>query len=180
VAILRPARTPKGTEVRTVVKHVTKRLRQHWPNTRIVWEGQATVLRTHAASAVSVSAARSRAYDQRVSVSFWHGFRASRKLSCIPSAKFPDAFRSFNPRPQPPVDPSGGIMLPPGHAVAATPRFIESLIKSAVSRLSAQAPPEAPKSSRIPQCNYLRGTAVRCALAPASDRAGGYVTRTMF
>jgi hypothetical protein len=24
VAILRPARTPKGTEVRTVVKHVTK------------------------------------------------------------------------------------------------------------------------------------------------------------
>jgi Transposase DDE domain group 1 len=38
-AILRPARTPKGTEVRTVVKHVTKRLRQHWPNTRIVWRG---------------------------------------------------------------------------------------------------------------------------------------------
>jgi len=34
--ILRPARTPKGTEVRTVIKHVTKRLRQHWPNTRIV------------------------------------------------------------------------------------------------------------------------------------------------
>jgi hypothetical protein len=27
--ILRPARTPKGTEVRTVIKHVTKRLRQH-------------------------------------------------------------------------------------------------------------------------------------------------------
>jgi hypothetical protein len=39
VAILRAARTPKGTEVRTVVKHVTKRLRQHWPNTRIVWRG---------------------------------------------------------------------------------------------------------------------------------------------
>src|SRR6516164_6708523 len=37
--ILRPARTPKGTEVRTVIKHVTKRLRQHWPNTRIVWRG---------------------------------------------------------------------------------------------------------------------------------------------
>jgi DDE family transposase len=37
--ILRPARTPKGTEVRCVVKHVTKRLRQHWPNTRIVWRG---------------------------------------------------------------------------------------------------------------------------------------------
>src|SRR5271166_5820128 len=39
VAILRPARTPKGTEVRTVIKHVTKRLRQHWPNTLIVWRG---------------------------------------------------------------------------------------------------------------------------------------------
>jgi Transposase DDE domain group 1 len=39
VAILRPARTPKGTEVRTVIKHVTKRLRRHWRNTRIVWRG---------------------------------------------------------------------------------------------------------------------------------------------
>jgi hypothetical protein len=39
VAILRPARTPKGTEVRTVIKHVTKRLRTHWPNTRTVWRG---------------------------------------------------------------------------------------------------------------------------------------------
>jgi Transposase DDE domain group 1 len=37
--ILRPARTPKGTEVRTVIKHVTKRLRRHWRNTRIVWPG---------------------------------------------------------------------------------------------------------------------------------------------
>jgi hypothetical protein len=31
------ARTPKGTEVRTVIKHVTKLLKKHWPNTRIVW-----------------------------------------------------------------------------------------------------------------------------------------------
>ena len=38
-AILRPARTPKGTEVRTVIKHVTRRLRQHWRHTRIVWRG---------------------------------------------------------------------------------------------------------------------------------------------
>jgi hypothetical protein len=38
-AILRPARTPKGTEVCTVIKHVTQRLRRHWPNTRIVWRG---------------------------------------------------------------------------------------------------------------------------------------------
>src|SRR5882724_10763188 len=39
VAILRPARTPKGTEVCTVIKHVTKRMRRHWPKTRIVWRG---------------------------------------------------------------------------------------------------------------------------------------------
>ena len=38
-AILRPACTPKGTEVRTVIRHVTKRLRRHWPKTRIVWRG---------------------------------------------------------------------------------------------------------------------------------------------
>ena len=38
-AILRPARTPKGSEVRTVIKHVTERLRRHWPNTRLVWRG---------------------------------------------------------------------------------------------------------------------------------------------
>jgi len=39
VTILRPARTPKGTEVRTVIKHVTKRLRRHWSKTRIAWRG---------------------------------------------------------------------------------------------------------------------------------------------
>ena len=37
--ILRPARTPKGTEVKTVIRHVTRRLRRHWPSTRIVWRG---------------------------------------------------------------------------------------------------------------------------------------------
>jgi Transposase DDE domain group 1 len=38
-AILRPARTPNGAEVRTVIRHVTKRLRRHWPHTGIVWRG---------------------------------------------------------------------------------------------------------------------------------------------
>jgi hypothetical protein len=32
-------RTPKGTEVRTVIKHVTKLLQERWPDTRIVWRG---------------------------------------------------------------------------------------------------------------------------------------------
>ena len=39
VAILRAARTPAGTEVRTVVKHVTRRIRTHWPKTRLIWRG---------------------------------------------------------------------------------------------------------------------------------------------
>src|ERR1043166_4175080 len=38
-AIMRPARTPKGTEVATVIKHVTRRLRRHWHKTPIVWRG---------------------------------------------------------------------------------------------------------------------------------------------
>jgi hypothetical protein len=38
VTILRGRHPPKGTEVRTVIKHVTKRMR-HWPKTRIVWRG---------------------------------------------------------------------------------------------------------------------------------------------
>ena len=38
-AILRPARTPKGTEVCTVIKHVTKHLRQYWLHTRMVSRG---------------------------------------------------------------------------------------------------------------------------------------------
>jgi hypothetical protein len=39
VAILRPAKTPKGTEVTTVMKHVTRRIRKHWPKTKLVWRG---------------------------------------------------------------------------------------------------------------------------------------------
>ena len=39
VAILRPARTPRGTEVRTVIKHLTKRIRSHWPTTHLIWRG---------------------------------------------------------------------------------------------------------------------------------------------
>src|SRR5207342_3237245 len=39
VTILRPARTPKGTEVKTVIKHVTTYLRKHWAHTRMVWRG---------------------------------------------------------------------------------------------------------------------------------------------
>jgi hypothetical protein len=40
VAILRAAKTPAGTEVRTVIKHITRRLRQGWVRTtRLIWRG---------------------------------------------------------------------------------------------------------------------------------------------
>jgi len=39
VAILRAGKTPKGTEIRTVIKHLTKRIRSHWPATTINFRG---------------------------------------------------------------------------------------------------------------------------------------------
>jgi hypothetical protein len=48
VAILRPANTPSGTEVRTVIKHVTRRIRLHWPATRLVWRGDSHYARVEA------------------------------------------------------------------------------------------------------------------------------------
>ena len=38
-AILHPRALPGGTEVSTVIKHVTKRPRRHWAEDRIVWHG---------------------------------------------------------------------------------------------------------------------------------------------
>jgi hypothetical protein len=37
--ILRSGKTPSGAEVRCVLKHVIKRIRRHWPRTRIVVRG---------------------------------------------------------------------------------------------------------------------------------------------
>jgi hypothetical protein len=39
VAILRTGKTPAGREVRTVIKHITRRIKRHWPATRICWRG---------------------------------------------------------------------------------------------------------------------------------------------
>ena len=38
-AILREGKTPDGVEVRAVIKHVTRRIRRHWPKTHICWRG---------------------------------------------------------------------------------------------------------------------------------------------
>jgi hypothetical protein len=39
VVILRTGKTPAGKEVRTVIKHITRRIKRHWPATRITWRG---------------------------------------------------------------------------------------------------------------------------------------------
>lgn len=39
VVFLRPGKTPSGCEVRTVLKHLVRRIRRHWPRTRIVFRG---------------------------------------------------------------------------------------------------------------------------------------------
>ena len=37
--LLRPGKTPSGVEVRTLLKHLTRRIRQHWPRTRLTFRG---------------------------------------------------------------------------------------------------------------------------------------------
>jgi hypothetical protein len=46
--ILRAGKTPGGAEVRAVIKHVTRRIRRHWPKTRICWRGDSHYARPEA------------------------------------------------------------------------------------------------------------------------------------
>jgi hypothetical protein len=46
--ILRPGKTPSGTEVRAIVKHVTRRIRRRWPSVRICWRGDSHYARPEA------------------------------------------------------------------------------------------------------------------------------------
>jgi hypothetical protein len=46
--ILRAGKTPGGTEVRAIIKHVTRRIRRHWPKTRICWRGDSHYARPEA------------------------------------------------------------------------------------------------------------------------------------
>ena len=46
--LLRPGKTPSGPEVRTLIKHLVRRIRRHWPHTRIVFRGDSHYGRTEA------------------------------------------------------------------------------------------------------------------------------------
>ena len=39
--LLRPGKTPSGAEVRTLIKHLVRSIRRHWPHTRLVFRGDA-------------------------------------------------------------------------------------------------------------------------------------------
>jgi len=46
--ILREGKTPGGVEVRTIIKHVVRRIRRHWPQVRICWRGDSHYARPEA------------------------------------------------------------------------------------------------------------------------------------
>ena len=37
--LLRPGKTPSGAEIRTLLKHLVRRIRRHWPRTRLTFRG---------------------------------------------------------------------------------------------------------------------------------------------
>ncbi len=46
--LLRPGKTPSGVEVRTMLRHRTRRIRRHWPRTRLTFRGDSHYGRTEA------------------------------------------------------------------------------------------------------------------------------------
>ena len=46
--LLRPGKTPSGAEVRTMLKHLVRRIRRHWPRTRLAFRGDSHYGRTEA------------------------------------------------------------------------------------------------------------------------------------
>lgn len=100
VAILRTAKTPKGSEVRTVVKHVTKRIRAHWPATHLVWRGDSHYGRDEAmewceenGAAFIFGLAGNAVLDAMVAeaadhLRFWHAFSSEPKLRCYKAVAY--------------------------------------------------------------------------------------------
>ena len=46
--LLRPGKTPSGVEVRILLKHLVRRIRRHWPRTRLTFRGDSHYGRTEA------------------------------------------------------------------------------------------------------------------------------------
>ena len=96
--ILRPAKTPGGEEVRTVVKHLTRRIRSRWRHANIVWRGDSHYARVEAMDWCDANGtgyifglAGNAALDREVAeaadhLSFWHA------LSETPKARLYTSF----------------------------------------------------------------------------------------
>ncbi len=101
-AILRPAKTPAGAEVRTVIKHLTKRIRdvEPWRNARIVWRGDGHYGRVEAMDWCDDNGAGyifglpgNAALDREVAelsdhLRFWHAWSNEPKMRCYSSFEY--------------------------------------------------------------------------------------------
>jgi hypothetical protein len=99
--ILRPAKTPGGREVRTVIKHLTTRLLKTWKTANIVWRGDSHYGRVEAMDWCDANGigyifglAGNSALDREVAetsdhLRFWHAWSREPKLRC---------YRSFDHR----------------------------------------------------------------------------------
>ena len=100
VAILRTAKTPKGTEVATVLKHVTRRIRRHWPTTRIVWRGDSHYGRPegmewaenndagYILGLATNSVLQARVAEMADHLRFWHAIGSEDKMRCYESFEY--------------------------------------------------------------------------------------------
>ena len=101
-AILRPAKTPAGTEVRCVIKHLTKRIRgaDAWRQADIVWRGDSHYGRVEAmewcddnGAGYIFGLAGNAALDREVAeisdhLRFWHAWSNEPKMRCYTSFEY--------------------------------------------------------------------------------------------
>lgn len=100
--ILRPAKTPGGTEVRTVIKHLTKRIRgaEAWKAANIVWRGDSHYGRVEAmdwcddnGAGYIFGLAGNAALTREVAeisdhLRFWHAWSNEPKMRCYTSFEY--------------------------------------------------------------------------------------------
>ena len=98
--ILRPAKTPGGEEVRTVIKHLTKRILKTWKKANIVWRGDSHYGRSEALDwcdnngvGYIFGRAGNSALDKEVAeisdhLRFWHAWSTDEKLRCYTSFEY--------------------------------------------------------------------------------------------
>ena len=98
--ILRPAKTPNGREVRTVIKHLTKRILKTWRRANIVWRGDSHYGRAEAmdwcdANGVGYifgfagnSVLEAQVAEAADHLRFWHTWSSLPKMRCYKSLDY--------------------------------------------------------------------------------------------